>query len=182
MVRVPSISRSPFSKYVTAITAVPAHSPSQVVPSTPPRFDVFRFDVRCSSLVHVASSISRWTNIPFFPLPRVPTSVYADETTPKPPISPASSKSSSLLDTENNAVAAQLGFELEIFQNILGADRNPRIHNQENGQSPSRRHICPRCRKRFHRPSSLLAHQQTHTDFKRTFNLFRAHFPLMTDY
>jgi hypothetical protein len=173
-------------------------------------FDVFRSDARLESLVHIASSTTRWTAIPLLPLPKANTrrlhvrthahghghalrhahgssSSSSDGDDPTSPISPTTSFVSTLASTlqeeeQLGAASAQRQFELDIMfgatssssgsraRPTLGSDDDEaevEFEDPDKDKILTHKHVCPRCHKRFNRPSSLLAHGRTHTGYKR---------------
>jgi hypothetical protein len=136
-----------------------------------PCFDVFRSDVSSHSLVRIASSTTRWTAIPLLPLPH---SVNKNNFSPS---SSPTSTLSDLVDTEEvMAAAAQRAFELEVVhlrrdlrpadqQDLYASNSTLGTANIQESTPSTHRHVCPRCQKRFNRPSSLLAHGRAHTGF-----------------
>jgi hypothetical protein len=137
-----------------------------------PCFDVFRSDAHSASLVHIASSTTRWSAIPLLPLPHARTAS-----------TPGNSRTSSDLGFSlegSDAAAAQRAFELEVGCNgraspsaAYGTSASSADDEEDDGADADRtqthRHVCPRCEKRFNRPSSLVAHGRTHTGYKRKF-------------
>jgi hypothetical protein len=128
-------------------------------------FDVLRSDPRFDGLVHIASSRSRWTAIPLLPRARV-AALPADMA--------ATAAARPLSKDQRDAAAAQERFELEVLSGApvpppRGHSASPSPDEDDDSEAdPARKHICPRCGKRFNRPSSLRAHGRTHTGFKRT--------------
>jgi hypothetical protein len=131
-----------------------------------PCFDVFRSDARSESLIHIASSTTRWSGIPLLPLPHARARAGH-----RPTFGPLEDLA---------AVAAQQAFEAEVVRSgracrhgspggPAGSSATSAEEDDDDGErTQTHRHVCPRCDKRFNRPSSLVAHGRTHTGYKRT--------------